>query len=72
MANLWNGFNACGWHGRTGKENEKTRIFQGCQRDILVTLRCCFNLVIAKRFHLQTQKLVEDWFGGPTPLQSDT
>ena len=35
MANLWNGLNACGWQGRTGKENEKTRIYQGCQRDIL-------------------------------------
>ena len=27
---------------------------------------------LQKRFHLQTQKLVEDWFGGATPLQSDT
>ena len=49
MANLWNSLNACGWKGRTGKENEKTRIFQGCQRDILVTVRCCFRLVIAKK-----------------------
>ena len=72
MANLWNILNACGWQGRTGEENEKTRIYQGCQRDVLVTVRCCFRLVVVKKVPPGNPKVGRRLFGGPTPLQSDT
>ena len=52
------------------KKMRKAGIYQGCQRDILVTVRCCFRLVAAKKVPPANPKVGGRlvWRSNPSPV----